>query len=94
MDRIRPKLGLLKRQKQGESMCTPAQGESWIGMDSASDPDRPPRSWDILRQALPDGFQSIDGRLEAYGPLEPNHFRLQEANPRLAHQVERGRLRA
>ena len=85
---------LRKRQKQGEWMCPPAQVESWIGMDSASDPDRPPRRWDILRQALHHGFQSIDRRLEAYGPLEPNHFRLQEANPRLAHQVERGRLRA
>jgi hypothetical protein len=38
---------LRKRQQQGESMCTPAQVESWIGMDSASDPDRPPSSWDI-----------------------------------------------
>jgi hypothetical protein len=85
---------LLKRQKQGESMCTPAQVESWIGMYWASDPDRPPSSWDILRKALHDGFQSIDRRLEEYGPLEPNHFSLREANQRLAHQVERGRFRA
>jgi hypothetical protein len=68
-------------------MCPPAQVESWIGMDSASDPDRPPRRWDILRQALHHGLQSIDRRLEAYGPLEPDHFRLQEANPRWAHQA-------
>ena len=71
-----------------------AQVESLIGMYLASDPDRPPSSWDILRKALHDGFQSIDRRLEEYGPLEPNHFRLQEANPRWAHQVERGRFRA
>jgi hypothetical protein len=38
--------------------------------------------------------QSIDCRLPAYGPLELNHCSLQEANPRWAHQVERGRLRA
>jgi len=55
-------------------------------------PDRPPSSWDVLRQALHDGFQNIDRRLPA--PLAPNHFRLQEANPRWAHQVERGRFRA
>ena len=59
---------LLKRPKQGESMCTPAQVESWIGRYSASDPDRPPSSWDILRKALHDGFQSIDRPLEEYGP--------------------------
>jgi len=47
-----------------------------------------------LRKALHDGFQSIDRRLEEYLPLEPNHFRPQEANQRWAHQVERGRFRA
>jgi len=38
---------LLKRQKEGESMCTPGQVESLIGMYAAADPDRPPSSWDI-----------------------------------------------
>ena len=75
-------------------MCTPAQVESLIGMYAAADPDRPPSSWDILRQALHDGFQSIDRRLQAYGPLEPYHFSLQAVNQRLAHLVERGRFRA
>jgi len=85
---------LLKRQKEGESMCTPGQVESLIGMYAAADPDRPPSSWDILRQALHDGFQSIDRRLQEYGPLEPDHFSLQAVNQRLAHLVERGRFRA
>ncbi|MDQ2947296.1 MAG: plasmid pRiA4b ORF-3 family protein, partial [Acidobacteriota bacterium] len=51
---------MLKRQKEGESMCTPVQVESVIGMLSASDPDRPTSTWDILRNVLDDGFQSID----------------------------------
>ena len=85
---------LLKRQKEGESMCTPGQVESLIGMYAAADPDRPPSSWDILRQALHDGFQSIDRRLQEYGPLEPDPFSLQAVNQRLAHLVERGRFRA
>jgi len=85
---------MLKRQEQGESMCTPAQVESVIGMLSAADPDRTPSSWDILRQALDDGFQSIDRRLQRYGPLDPDRFNLQEANQRLAKVVERGRFRA
>jgi hypothetical protein len=86
---------VLKRQKEGESMCTPAQVESLIGMYSASDPDRLLSSWDILRKALQGGFQSVVGRrLQEFGPREPNHFSLQEANQGLAHQVERGRFRA
>ena len=85
---------MLKRQEQGESMCTPAQVESVIGMLSAADPDRTPSSWDILRQVLDDGFQSIDRRLQRYGPLDPDRFNLQEANQRLAKVVERGRFRA
>ena len=85
---------LLKRQKEGESICTPGQVESLIGMYAAADPDRPPSSWDILRQALHDGFQSIDRRLQEYGPLEPDPFSLQAVNQRLAHLVERGRFRA
>lgn len=85
---------MLKRQKAGESMCTPAQVESVIGMLSASDPDRPTSTWDILRNVLDDGFQSIDQRLQQYGPLEPDRFSLKEANQRLAKLVERGRFRA
>jgi len=85
---------MLKRQKEGESMCTPAQVESVIGMLSASDLDRPTSTWDILRNVLDDGFQSIDQRLQQYGPLEPDRFSLKEANQRLAKLLERGRFRA
>jgi hypothetical protein len=85
---------MLKRQKEGESMHTPAQVETLIGMLSAADPDRHPSSWDILRKALDEGFQSIDRRLEQYGPLDPARFSLQDVNQRLAKLVERGRFRA
>ena len=43
---------------------------------------------------MDDGLQSIDQRLEQYGPLEPNRFSLKEANQRLVELVERGRYRA
>jgi hypothetical protein len=83
-----------KRQKQGEAMCTPVQMEAVIGMLAASDPDEPASTWQTLRQALDDGFHSIDRRLKEYGPLEPERFSLQEANQRLAQRAERMRFRA
>ena len=75
-------------------MGTPAQCETVIALLTAAHPDQPASSWDILREVMNDGLQSIDRRLEAYGPLGPNRFRLKEANPRLARLMERGRYRA
>jgi hypothetical protein len=85
---------MLKRQKQGEAMCTPVQMEAVIGMLSAADPEEPASTWQTLRQAANDGFQSIDRRLREYGPLDPERFSLQEANQRLAKRLERMRFRA
>jgi Plasmid pRiA4b ORF-3-like protein len=85
---------MLKRQRQGEAMCTPVQMEAMIGMFSAADPDEPASTWQTLRQALQDGFQSIDRRLQEYGPLEPERFSLQQANQRLAQRLEHRRFRA
>ncbi len=85
---------MLKRQKEGELMGTPAQVEVVIAMLTAAHPDRPPSTWDILRQVMDDGLESIDQRLEQYGPLEPNRFSLKETNQRLAKLMERGRYRA
>ena len=73
-------------------MCTPVQMEAVIGMLCAADPDEPASTWETLRQALDDGFQSIDRRLQEYGPLEPDRFSLQEANQRLAELTERRRF--
>jgi Plasmid pRiA4b ORF-3-like protein len=85
---------MLKRQKEGEAMGRPAQVEAIIAMLTAAHPDQPASSWDLLRDVMDDGMQSIDQRLEEYGPLEPNRFSLKEANQRLATLVERGRCRA
>lgn len=85
---------MLKRQQEGESMGTPAQVEAVVVMLTAAHPDQPPSSWNILREAMSDGMRSIDQRLQAYGPLEPNRFSLKEANQRLAKLAERGRCRA
>ncbi len=85
---------MLKRQKQGEAMCTPVQMEAVIRMLSAADSDEPASTWQTLRQALNDGFQSMDRRLQEYGPLEPARFSLQEANQRLAKRQERMRFSA
>jgi hypothetical protein len=85
---------MLKRQTEGESMGTPAQVEAVIAMLTTAHPDRPPSTWDILREVMDDGLRSIDQRLEEYGPLEPNRFSLKEANQRWAKLEERGRYRA
>jgi hypothetical protein len=75
-------------------MGTPEQVEMVIAMLTAAHPDRPPSTWDILREAMDDGMRSIDRRLEEYGPLDPNRVSLKEANQRLAQLMERGRYRA
>ena len=85
---------MLKRQKEGESMGTPAQVEAVIAMLTAAHPDQAASNWDLLREVMDDGLRSIDQRLEEYGPLEPNRFSLKEANQRLAKLMERGRYRA
>ncbi len=85
---------MLKRQKQGETMCTPRQMEAAIGMLEAADPDAPASNWQTLREAFYDGFESIDRRLQEYGPLEPERFSLEEAKQRLAQRRERMRFRA
>jgi hypothetical protein len=85
---------MLKRQQQGETMCTPVQMEAVIGMLAASDPDEPTSTWQTLREVLNDGFHSIDRRLQEYGPLEVERFSLEDANQRLAQRMERMRFRA
>jgi hypothetical protein len=85
---------MLKRQKEGESMASPAQVDVVIAMLTAAHPDQAAKSREILREVMADGLQSINQRLEQYGPLGPNRFSLKEANQRLAKLVERGRYRA
>lgn len=55
-------------------------------------PDQPPGTWNLLRTALEEGFQSIDRRLKELGPLQPDRFDLQEANARLSELAQGRRL--
>jgi hypothetical protein len=63
---------LFKRHSMGEPMCTPVPREAAVGRWAASDPEAPPETWRSYRQILQEGFASIDGRLQKYGPLEPD----------------------
>jgi hypothetical protein len=72
----------------GEAMCTPVQMEAVLAMLAASDPEAPRETWRSYRQILKEGFESIDRRLQEYGPLEPEQFNLEEANQRLAQRED------
>ncbi len=84
---------MLKRQKDGAAMSDPGLLEAGVQMLAAACPDQPASTWDLLRTALDDGFQSIDRRLKESGPLEPNRFGLDEANKRVTEWTQRGRFR-
>ena len=55
---------MLKRQKEGDSMGTPAPVEAVIALLTAAHPDHPARRWDLLREVMDDGLRSIDQRRE------------------------------
>jgi hypothetical protein len=82
---------MLKRQREGKSMCTPMQVEAVIGILSASDPDVPTSTWDLLRRVADEGMTSVDKRLEQFGPPDPGCFSIKDANQRLAKLA--GRMR-
>jgi len=84
---------MLKRQKDGAAMSDPGLLEAGVQMFAAACPDQPASTWELLRTALDDGFQSLDRRLKEYGPLEPNRFGLAEANQRVTEWTQRGRCR-
>ena len=79
--------------KDGEAMRTPTQVEAVLGMLAAADPEVPPENWRCYREILREGFESIDRRLQEYGPLEPECFSLEEANNRLARREDLMRWR-
>lgn len=83
---------MLKRQREGAAMSDPLWLEAGIQMLSAACPDRAESTWDLLRSALGEGFQSIDRRLHEFGPLQPERFSLQEANARLRDLAQARRL--
>jgi hypothetical protein len=84
---------MLKRQREGAAMSDPVLREAGIQILAEAHPDQPPGTWNLLRTALDDGFRSIDQRLKAVGPLQPDRFSLQEANERLDALTQRRRFR-
>jgi hypothetical protein len=74
---------MLKRQRLGVAMSDPLLVKAGIAVLAEACPEEPAQTWDLLRTVLDQGFQSIDDRLQKLGPLEPDRFRLQEANTRL-----------
>jgi hypothetical protein len=84
---------MLKRQQQGAAVNDPALVEATIQLLVATHPDQPASTWNLLRDAVGKGWQSVDRRLEQHGPLKPGRFSLQEANERLAAGLDGGRMR-
>ncbi len=85
---------MLKKQKEGMAMSDPVLLEAGIEMFAEACPDQPPATWDLLRSALDQGFQSIDRRLKECGPLQPERFCLKEADERLSELQQHRRFRA
>ena len=75
---------MLKRQQQGAAVSDPALAEATIQLLSATHPEQSASTWNLLRDAVREGWQNVDRRLLEHGPLEPSRFSLQEANERLA----------
>lgn len=85
---------MLKRQREGEAISDPALLEAGIQWLASTQPEESAGTWDSLRTALKEGWESIDRRLEEYGPLQPNHFVLKEVNERLAQLSACGRFQS
>ena len=68
--------------------------EAGIEVLAEACPEEPPRTWELLRTALEEGFRSIDDRLQNLGPLQPDRFNLNEANTRLTELTQGWRWRS
>jgi hypothetical protein len=74
-------------------MSDPVRLEAGVQMLAEVCPGQATQTWDLLRTALEEGFESIDRRLREFGPLQPDRFSLKEANARLSELTQRWRLR-
>ena len=83
---------MLKRQKRNATLCDPVLREAGIQLLAKTSPEEPAEMWDLLRTVLTEGLQSIDQRLQASGPLQPERFDLAETNQRLTALPQHGRL--
>jgi len=85
---------MLKRRRVGAAMSDPVLLEAGIQVLANACPDESSQTWDRLRTALDEGFQSIDERLKNLGPLQPDRFSLNETNARLTALSQSWRWRA
>jgi Plasmid pRiA4b ORF-3-like protein len=83
---------MLKRQRNEATLCDPVLREMGINMLAEASPEQPAETWNLLRTVLTEGLQSIDQRLQASGPLQPERFDLAETNQRLTALPPPGRL--
>ena len=54
---------MLKRQQQGASVSDPALVEATIQLLSATHPEQPASTWNLLRDAVRQGWQNVERRL-------------------------------
>ena len=54
---------MLKRQQQGASVSDPALVEAMIQLLSATHPEQPASTWNLLRDAVREGWENVDRRL-------------------------------
>jgi len=73
------------------SAIPPSWARPCNGWPSRTRSSPPQKTWDLLLDALWDGWESIDRRLEASGPLRPDRFALREAIERVAVHYGCGR---
>jgi hypothetical protein len=74
-------------------MSDPVWVEAGIEVLAEACPEEPPRTWELLRTALDEGFRSIDDRLQNLGPLQPDRFK-NEANTWLTELTQVWRWRS
>ena len=82
---------MLTRQQEGAWISDPALVDATVQWLATAYPEQPAKTWDLLRDTVRDGWQSIDQRLQAFGPLHPDRGNLREANQSVSAHFGRGR---
>jgi hypothetical protein len=74
---------MLARQREGAAASDPALLEIGVQWFAATNPEAPAETWNVLRRALKEGWESV----------QPERFVLGEANERLAQLTADARFR-
>ena len=83
---------MLRRQEQREQVGLPAEHDAMAKLMAEAYPEQPADTWEVSRNALAVGYQSLNRRLEQSGPLQPERFSLRVANQRLEKLLENRRF--